>query len=345
MSGIGVNLSDFLNPDVLAGAGGLAEEFRQAEPFRHIVIDDFLSDEYCQRLIDEFPDFDEKLAINEDGLAGAKAVHQEIRQLGPAYCSLDELSRSEVFRELIGEITGVDELQHDPRYIGGGTHENLDGQNLEAHVDFNYHPVTSLHRRLNLIVYLNPEWDDNWGGSLQLHRDPYLLPSQDEIKLVTPLANRCVMFETTEHSWHGFKRIVLPEDKKDLSRRSFALYYYTDSRPPEETGLKHSTIYVGEHLPEWYAEGMTLDAAELQHISSMVTSRDQHIKRLYGNIMRLNQQIQTSGEHLSLVQGRNERLVQQLEQPQCNRCAAMEASHSWRITAPLRALKKALLRN
>ena len=179
-------LQDRINPRVLDEASRLAEEFANAAPFRHIVIDDFLTDDYCQRLIGEFPDFDEKLAINENGVVGAKAVREQIRGIGPVFRSLDELSRSTAFRELVGEITSIPDLQHDPHYFGGGTHENRNGQGLDAHVDFNYHPVTRQHRRLNLIVYLNPEWEDAWGGSLQIHRDPYLPPSRDDIKLITP---------------------------------------------------------------------------------------------------------------------------------------------------------------
>ncbi len=353
-----LNLSNWVNPRVLRDAGNLADKFFQAEPFQHIVIDDFLIDNYCQRLINEFPHFDEKLAINEDGVVGAKAVREQIRGIGPAFCALDDLSKSASFRELMGEITSIPELQHDPYYFGGGTHENRDGQSLDAHVDFNYHPVTRQHRRLNLILYLNPDWEDSWGGSLQLHRDPYLPPSQDDIKLVTPLANRCVVFETTECSWHGFKRICLPEGHKQVSRKSFALYYYTDTRPPEETGPEHSTIYVPEHLPEWYTAGMTLEAGELQHIRNLVTSRNQHLKRLYENIMQLNQQIHDLRYRLESAADFEQppaiqndidddqdadikRLSAQLQRAQL-RVSELEKSTSWRITAPLRAIKRTL---
>ncbi|NNL94173.1 MAG: 2OG-Fe(II) oxygenase, partial [Xanthomonadales bacterium] len=219
------HLINLVNPQVCASAQQLAAQFAAARPFKHIVIDDFLDSDYCQKLIREFPEFDEQLAINEDGVVGAKAVREQIRDISPAYEQLDRLSSSEDFRELIGTITGIEALNHDPHYFGGGTHENREGQGLDAHVDFNYHPITREHRRLNLIVYLNPEWRDEWGGALQLHRDPYLPPSQDDIKVVTPLANRCVIFETNEYSWHGFKRIQLPDDRKGLSRKSFALYY------------------------------------------------------------------------------------------------------------------------
>ena len=350
-----MELTEFINAPVIKKRSALQAQFLSAKPFRHIVIDDFFDQSFCTQLINEFPDFDEKLAINEDGIVGAKAVHEQIKGIGSSYAALDELCKSDEFRALVGEITGIADLKHDPWYFGGGTHENRQGQSLDAHVDFNFHPRTNQHRRLNLIVYLNPEWEDSWGGSLQLHRDPYLPPSQDDIKLVTPLANRCVIFETNDHSWHGFKRIVLPEDKKDLSRKSFALYYYTDERPVEETEPEHSTIYVEEHLPEWYQPGMTLDGEQLQHVKNLVASRDQHLKRLYGQIMNLNEQLSALNLRLEPISDDEVEAIQpaSLEQAELAlqelktrlkasqaRTRELEQSTSWKVTAPLRAIKK-----
>jgi len=273
---------------VLASRERLAEQFQQARPFRHVVIDNFFTSELCARLAGSFPAFDERLAVNEDGVVGNKAVFEKITSLGPAWRELDELVQDAAFRELVSNITGIPELQYDPNYFGGGTHENRHGQGLDAHVDFNFHPITRQHRRLNLIVYLNEEWEDGWGGSIQLRKDPYLPQAEDEVATVTPKFNRCVIFETTEHSWHGFPRINLPEAKRHLSRRSFALYYYTDTRPEAETGEEHSTIYVNEHLPGDFHAGIELDADRLQQVRLLLEARDQHIKRLYEDIKRQN---------------------------------------------------------
>jgi hypothetical protein len=282
-----VTPADLVNPAVAEEADALAARFSEARPFRHLVIDQFLQDEAARELAEAFPAFDEKLAMNENGFVGAKAVNEKVRGLGEPWRRLDELVSGEAFRALISRLTGVPELKYDPHYFGGGTHENLHGQGLDAHVDFNFHPITRQHRRLNLILYLTEEWRDEWGGSIQLHRDPYLPPSEDEIAVVTPLFNRLVIFETNEHSWHGFPRIELPEDKRHLSRKSFALYYYTDSRPAAELGPEHSTIYVEQHLPEELAPGVPLSPEQLQHIRNLVASRDQHLRRLYGNIKQL----------------------------------------------------------
>ena len=346
-------MTDLVSRRVTDKPAELHKQFVSARPFRHIAIDDFLDDAFAHALLDAFPAFDEKLAINENGVVGGKAVHEKIATLGPAWQQLDQLVAGEDFRKLIADITGIPELKFDPQYFGGGTHENLHGQSLNPHVDFNYHPLTRQHRRLNLILYLSPEWDLAWGGSIQLHRDPYQPPAEDEIVTIAPAFNRCVIFETNEQSWHGFKRINLPDDKRGLSRKSFALYYYTDSRPAEETGAEHSTIYVEEHLPEHFKAGMALGEEEMQQVRNLLTSRDQHLKRLYADIQRLN----TDLNYLRGRLGVDEQF--EIMKPDANdsvetallkrritglqsRIHEFETSTSWRITSPIRALKRML---
>lgn len=293
---MGSGLTEMVNPEVVEAASELAERFQTARPFRHVAIDRFFTDDTARTLAHHFPAFDRKRALNEDGEVGAKAVNENVRALGRPWRELDALVQSEQFREFISGVTGVPNLQYDPHYFGGGTHENLHGQSLDAHVDFNFHPITRQHRRLNLIVYLTESWDDAWGGSIQLHKDPYLPPSEDEIVVVTPRFNRCVIFETNEHSWHGFPRINLPEDQRHISRKSFALYYYTDSRPADELGPEHSTIYVEQHLPEDLQPGVPLTEPQLQQLRGLVSSRDQHLRRLYGNIKQLNAELNSLKE-------------------------------------------------
>jgi hypothetical protein len=136
------------------------EAFPSAQPFRHIRIDSFFEEGFAERLLAEFPAFDRALAKNElygEGWGG-KATNPEIRAIAPVYQELYELIASSAFLDFMGEITGIEGLVVDPAMFGGGTHENLDGQDLDPHVDFNYDEAQQLHRRLNLIVYLNKGW-------------------------------------------------------------------------------------------------------------------------------------------------------------------------------------------
>jgi len=274
-------LLNLLSPDVRANLGELHRRFASADPFRHIVLDGFLDPAFVDRLASEFPAFDRAAALNEFGEAGGKAVRQDLPTLGGAYAELDRLLQSPEFLKMIGEITGVPALLYDPAYIGGGTHENLDGQDLDPHVDFNYHPQSKWHRRLNLILFLNKEWERSWGGALELQLDPSLPAKQDMVKTVVPKVNRCVIFETTESSWHGFRRIELPADRKHLSRRSVAVYFYTRERPAEQTAASHATIYVQRPMPEHIRPGHTLSEQDVEEIRALLARRDRQIKFLY----------------------------------------------------------------
>jgi hypothetical protein len=254
-------------------------EFVSSLPFRHVVMEPFLDAEFCAELMANFPPFHSGHSINERGEAGRKAVFANLRALGPSYARFDRLMRDREFLSLIGRITEVQPLIYDPEYIGGGTHENLNGQDLDAHVDFNYHPRGALHRRLNLILFLNPEWNEAWGGCLELLRDPYAR-SEDGRKTIVPAANRAVIFETTESSWHGFPRIQLPPGKH-ISRRSIAVYFYTKHRAPESTAPSHGTIYYQRPLPEQLQSGCKLREEDVEEIRALLARRDKQIQFLY----------------------------------------------------------------
>ena len=255
--------------------------FEGAEPFRHLVFEDFLEPGLCGELMEQFPPFRDEKALNEYGELGGKAVETELPKLGPAYARLDRLLRSPEFLGWLSEATGIPGLLYDPEYIGGGTHENRDGQELDFHVDFNYHPTTGLHRRLNLILFLNPEWRLEWGGALELCRNPWAEPGEEELIRVLPTANRAVIFETTETSWHGFPRIALPEAEKGRSRRSVAVYFYTRERPAEQTVAEHGTYYVPRGLPDRFRPGRTLDEADLKELRELFERRDKQLRALW----------------------------------------------------------------
>ncbi|HRQ65128.1 MAG TPA: 2OG-Fe(II) oxygenase [Xanthomonadaceae bacterium] len=255
-----------------------------------MVIDDFFEDSLCRRLLEEFPSFEERYALNEFGDVGGKAVRMDVRDISPAYRALDAYIQTPEFLGLVSRITGIPELRYDSDYVGGGTHENVNGQSLDPHIDFNYHPGTRWHRRLNLIVYLNPEWEASWGGALELHSDPWN-ESVNEVRAVAPLFNRCVIFETSERSWHGFRRIDLPPERGGISRKSFAIYLYTEHRPAEETAPPHATIYVPDAMPAHLGEGSTLCSTDVEELRGRFTHLRQQLKFLYDRELDFGRQI------------------------------------------------------
>jgi hypothetical protein len=253
-----------------------------------VVIRDFFSAEVAQRLLDDFPSFEERFARGEMGDVGRKAARQDVRNISGAYREVDDFIQTPEFLNLMSGITGIPDLLYDSEYHGGGTHENVDGASLYTHVDFNYHPK-GWHRRLNLIVYLTPEWEDEWGGSLELHSNPWD-PWNDSAKTLQTKFNQAVLFETSEHSWHGFRPIKLPEDRRHLSRKSFAIYLYTEDRPAEQTAASHSTIYVPFGMPEDLQPGSVLSEEQYRLLHARFNEYRSMLKFQYDLQLRLSEE-------------------------------------------------------
>jgi len=295
-------MEQIIAPQLLDSTTDLARSYGSAHPFRHVVIDSFFSADFCAELVESFPPFDDKLALDENGRIGGKCTHEDLPALGGPWRRIDEMIRSREFLDWLGQVAGIDGLLYDPHYFGGGTHENRHGQDLDPHVDFNRHPVTGWHRRLNLIVYLNEEWRSEWGGAIEFHKDPRLPAKDNEIRNVEPALNRAVLFETTHWSWHGFERIDLPDGDADKrSRKSVALYFYSQERPLEEEVKPHSTIYVERPLPGHIQPGMILSEEDYLEILRLLNRRDQHLQRLYGEISNLNQDLVESRKGIPMV--------------------------------------------
>jgi 2OG-Fe(II) oxygenase superfamily len=273
---------DLVQAHVTSQRPALRAAFESAQPFPHLVIDKFFEDGFCRDLLAEFPVFDPVHATDEVGRVGRKAVVSNLRTLGGTYVQLDKLLTSKEFLDLTSAITGIPDLIADPDYLGGGTHENLEGEELDAHVDFNIHPSRRLHRRLNLILFLNHDWNYDWGGVLELCRDPWLEDEENDIKAVLPLYNRAVIFETSERSWHGFKRIQFPAGiEPKPHRRSLALYYYTQTREAAQVAPEHGTVYIPRHLPNHIRAGHVLTEQDVEHIRVLLHRRDARMKYLY----------------------------------------------------------------
>ena len=124
------------------------------------------------------------------------------------------------------ELTGIEEtLIPDPYFEGGGYHEIKPEGFLKMHVDFHLHQRLKLNRRLNLLIYLNEDWEESFGGHFELWEKDM----SKAVSKILPIFNRMAMFNTTGDSWHGHPNpLTCPPDR---SRKSLALYYYTNGRP------------------------------------------------------------------------------------------------------------------
>lgn len=217
---------------------GLADKYCFAEPFPHIVLDNFLPAEVIQVALDHFP----QQALQSDRVfeMGYAGLHK--RQILPAECdesarSLFHFFNSQPMLQFLEGLSSVAGLLPDPYFVGGGFHETTRGGKLGVHADFRINEQLHLHRRMNVIVYLNPEWDDSYGGRLEL----WDRQMKQLVESVAPIFNRCVIFNTDADSFHGHPDPLTTPD--GVSRRSMALYYYTASKEIYKEIPNNSTIY------------------------------------------------------------------------------------------------------
>ena len=212
-------------------------------PFDHWIIDNFLDVNDAIELGSQFIDYDNPTEeiIHYDGWTGEKRTCNRWDRFPPLTYSTFTNLLSIDFVSKLSKITGISPLYPDIGLHGGGWHMSGKGGSLAVHLDYSIHPKLNLQRKLNLIVYLEKDYDPDWGGSLQFwshdheNQKPFNL-----VKKVEPIFNRAVLFDTTQHSWHGFPEPIDPPNGK--LRKSIALYYMTDiSSSAEERYKAHFT--------------------------------------------------------------------------------------------------------
>lgn len=216
------------------------QEYITADPFPNIYFDNFFIPEMLEEVLAEFPDMQNKPDLQFSDPNQIKLASKGEYRFGEKTKDFAYFLNSQTFLEFLTNLTGIDALLSDPYFEGGGCHQILPGGLLKIHADFNVQKYTRVARRLNVLVYLNKDWSEEWGGHFELW-DKEMKGCR---KSILPVFNRMAIFTTTSTSYHGHPDpLRCPSDR---SRKSFALYYYTHSRPQEEIieGQEyHSTIF------------------------------------------------------------------------------------------------------
>ena len=215
----------FIKPDDVQEKGKEHQNaYLQAAPFPHVVLDDFLPVELSDCLLSEFDLRDvQDNPLNETFNRAQERLKRSCHPdtLTPKVRGLFYAFNSLPFITIIENITGINGLIPDPYFSGGGLHEIRQGGHLSMHVDFNHHHRMNLERRVNVLIYLNKDWKDEYGGQLEL----WDTAVKTRHHSIVPSFNRCVIFNTSSGSMHGNPQpIAHPEG---TSRKSVALYYYT----------------------------------------------------------------------------------------------------------------------
>ena len=213
------------------------KEYKDGVPFPHIVFDDFFDHHIAERVLSEFPGKNDINWIDYYDGNQVKLANEKESNIGGFTRFLLYSLNSSTFLTFLEELTGISDLISDPYFRGGGLHNIFRGGKLGIHIDFNRHQKYNLERRLNLLLYLNKDWDEEFGGHIE-----FWGPEMKQcIKKVSPIFNRMVIFTTTETSFHGHpKPLNCP---KDRSRKSLALYYYTIGQRQVDVPQVHSTLF------------------------------------------------------------------------------------------------------
>ncbi len=211
-----------------------ADEYQSAGPYNHICIDNFLPEQVLEGIRGDL----KEMPTPEDAFSRAQEnlKYSFIPERLPAYTkNLFYALNSRPFLQFLENMTGIPGLIPDPYFLGAGIHKTLNGGHLDIHADFNLHKPMGIERRLNVLIYLNQDWREEYGGSFEVWN---MDMTKKEASFV-PLYNRMVCFSTGSDTFHGNPEPVNHPDGKP--RESIALYYYTATW--DATRKEHTTLF------------------------------------------------------------------------------------------------------
>ena len=211
------------------------KNYHNGLPFPNIVIENFFNEDYLNQILLDFPDLSKikssQKYLNKNEI---KYANNDYQNFPDSIKNFFEFLNSNMYLNFLQKLTSVKEkLIVDPQLNGGGLHEIKKGGVLKIHTDFNKHPSLKLDRRINVLIYLNKDWKDQYGGHLELW-DKDMLGCK---KKILPTFNKMVIFSTNDFSNHGHPDpVICPLNQ---SRKSIALYYFSEGRPLEDLDKNH----------------------------------------------------------------------------------------------------------
>jgi Rps23 Pro-64 3,4-dihydroxylase Tpa1-like proline 4-hydroxylase len=221
--------------DAAREAGRLAAEaYRSRAPYPHGCYDNFLPPEILEKVREELRSLPEAETFFNNPQEKLKSSYQPER-LAFYTRSLFYALNSRSFLAFLEELTGIEGLIPDPYFAGGGIHVVSNGGHLDIHADFNHHGKLNLERRINVLIYLNKDWREEWGGSFEVWNSDMTAKAASFV----PLFNRMCCFNTGSNTWHGNPEPVAHPNGEP--RMSIALYYYTATW--DESREAHSTLF------------------------------------------------------------------------------------------------------
>jgi len=220
------------------------------EPYKHLIVNKFLPDDLAQNCLEKFPKLDDKTWQHENDTnieVKSRTTWQSEFDIPDNIVDSVRILNSSLVLKSFSEVFGIKGLIPDPYFSGGGLNITKKGELLDVHIDGNYHDASGLNRRVNALIYLNPGWEESWGGELGVYNNN----GTQLIKKIEPLFNRLVVFDSHDYSYHGLPDPINFPD--GINRKSIILYYYTkDPRPDSQSLTKdpHSALWVKKGIKD-----------------------------------------------------------------------------------------------
>lgn len=234
-----------------------AKEYQSGEPYHHICIDNFLPMEVIDKVradLGSLPESDRSFDAAQE-----RFKSQYNPDILPDYTRhLFHTFNSSAFIGFLERMTGIRGLIPDPYFVGAGIHKTLTGGHLDIHADFNVHKRMRVERRLNILIYLNPVWKEEYGGSFEV----WDKGMTTKMASFAPTENRMVCFSTASDTFHGNPEPVNHPD--GLPRQSIALYYYTATW--DSSRVEHSTLFKPRPGSMDFSEARAKREAALQNV-------------------------------------------------------------------------------
>ena len=220
----------------------LKTTYQGAYPFPYVVIDNFLPEFVMTKCLEELQNHKEwgsnkekwvePFQVNKFYIPDYDDDIEDVKSKIPITALILDYLNTPEFLNHLEKLTGIEKLYRDPFLFGGGVHKINKGGKLSIHIDYNNHPTTKHRRKLNLLIYLNKDWDKSWGGNLELWNKELT----KKVIEVEPIFNRAVIF-TIDGAPHGHPYPLNCPD--DVSRYSLAVYYFIEEEPEK----KHTVIF------------------------------------------------------------------------------------------------------
>lgn len=212
----------------------VGKSYQSAKPYNWGKIDNFLPPAVLDRVLEDLKELPE--AEDTFNRAQERLKTSYLPETLPTYTrNLFYALNSRPFLMFLENMTGIKGLIPDPDFVGGGIHVTANGGHLDIHADFNLQDRLNLERRLNVLIYLNKDWQEDYGGAFEIWEDDM----SAQVAKFTPIFNRMVCFSTSSTSMHGNPTPV--NHPEGHPRQSIALYYYTATWTPDRKA--HTTKF------------------------------------------------------------------------------------------------------